>query len=96
MGVVAVLVSLYFLVIPLVWSLCVKDMVGVSEAGNKMEISGVCPWPGRHLYCYEGTWVTEGQTNVARFDDRTITVYSPGTYFHGFCYVDEMTVKGIK
>jgi len=73
-----ILLLLYVGIVPAVWSAMSHGRIGISDHGSEMRIRGVIPWPGKELWCYEGTWiVVDGQP----------------VEFHGYCFVSEMRFR---
>jgi len=88
-----ILAVLYFAIIPLGWTAVVHGKTGIHDAGGKMKISGVIPWPDRNLWCYEGTWINDDEPEPFECQDGTVIIIPPSPDFHGYSYVWEMELQ---
>jgi hypothetical protein len=92
-GIIILVVVLYFSVIPIVWTLTVSGKIGLTEHGSMMVIESVVPWPSKELWCYQGVWLLPGELPRGLGDDGTIDAESKQPGFRGYSYVWEMDIQ---
>lgn len=90
LGVLMAAFVVYFVFIPIVWSLCVMESEATSGSGGKMIVHYVLAWPDRHLFAYKVSWQVESE-EIDLGNGRIFLI--PERTFEGWCYVDECEFK---